>query len=151
MVPLFASNPVQNIAAAQLLGGSKGGAHALSNAAGAANWEDIEISFLSDERVQIRNGANSETLNYAEFGFEDGRSGKPNRAWEALRVLAAGRGIIRDAAKTGGKWPGVEKRIQEIRKVLRKRFLISPDPIPFVEGIGYQALFKISCRPSFDT
>jgi hypothetical protein len=88
----------------------------------AATWDAIEISFLSEERVQIRHGAATETLNYAEFGFQDGRNGKPNRAWEAFRVLAAERGIIRDAAKTGGKWPDVEKRIQEIRKVLREHF-----------------------------
>jgi len=114
-------------------------------------WGAIEISFLSEERVQIRNAATTETRNYAEFGFQDGRNGKPNRAWEAFRVLAAESGIIRDAAKTGGKWPDVEKRIQEIRKVLRKHFQISADPIPFVEGTGYQARFKISCSPSFHT
>jgi hypothetical protein len=114
-------------------------------------WDTVEISFLSDERVQIRNGAAAETRNYAELGFEDGRNGKPNRAWEAFRVLAAERGVIRDAAKTGGKWPKVEKRVQEIRKALRKHFLISADPIPFVKGTGYQALFKISCSPSFHT
>ena len=114
----------------------------------AVTWDAIEISFLSDERVQIRNGANRETLNYAEFGFQDARNGKPNRAWEALRVLAAQRGIIGDAA-TVGKWPEFEKRVQEIRKVLRKHFGISADPIPFVEveGTGYQVLFKISCSP----
>src|ERR1019366_3330445 len=118
----------------------------------AVTWDAIEISFLSDERVQIRNGANRETLNYAEFGFQDARNGKPNRAWEALRVLAAQRGIIGDAA-TVGKWPEFEKRVQEIRKVLRKHFGISADPIPFVEveGTGYQVLFKISCSPSFHT
>jgi len=71
--------------------------------------------------MQIRNGANSETLNYAEFGFGDGRSGKPNRAWETLRALAEQRGIIRDAGKAGRTWPKVEKRIQEIRKVFRKQ------------------------------
>jgi len=114
-------------------------------------WDTIEISFLSEERVQIRNAATTETRNYAEFGFQDGRNGKPNRAWEAFCVLAAERGIIRDAAKTGRKWPDVEKRIQEIRKVLRKHFQISADPIPFVEGTGYQARFKISCSPSFHT
>lgn len=92
----------------------------------AVTWDAIEISFLSEERVQIRNGANRETLNYAEFGFQDARNGKPNRAWEALRVLAAQRGIIRDAA-TVGKWPKFEKRVQEIRKVLRKHFGISAD------------------------
>jgi hypothetical protein len=117
----------------------------------AATWDTIEISFLSEERVQIRNGATTETRNYTEFGFEDRRSGKPNLAWKTLLALAAERGMLQNAAKTGQEWLEVEKRIQEIRKVLRKHFLISADPIPFVEGTGYQALFKISCRPSFDT
>jgi hypothetical protein len=116
-----------------------------------ATWDAIEISFLSDERVQIRNGANSETRNYAEFGFADGRSKKANQAWETLRVLAAEGGTIRDGAKMSRTWPKVEKRMQEIRKVLRKHFGISADPIPFVEGSGYQARFKIGCGPSFDT
>ena len=119
-----------------------------------ATWDTIEISFLSDERVQIRNGANSETRNYAEFGFADGRSKKAkkaNQAWETLRALAEQGGTIRDAAKTGRTWPKVEKRMQEIRKVLRKHFRISADPIPFVEGTGYQARFKIGCGPSFNT
>jgi hypothetical protein len=44
---------------------------ARSNAAKAATWEEIEILFLSDERVQILNGTNRETRNYAEFGFAD--------------------------------------------------------------------------------
>jgi hypothetical protein len=116
-----------------------------------ATWDTIEISFLSDERVQIRNGTNSETRNYAEFGFADGRSKKAKQAWETLRALAEQGGTIRDAAKTGRTWPKVEKRMQEIRKVLRKHFRISADPIPFVEGTGYQARFKIGCRPSFHT
>jgi hypothetical protein len=119
-----------------------------------ATWDTIEISFLSDERVQIRNGTNSETRNYAEFGFADGRSKKAKKAkqaWETLRALAEQGGTIRDAAKTGRTWPKVEKRMQEIRKVLRKHFRISADPIPFVEGTGYQARFKIGCRPSFHT
>jgi len=117
----------------------------------AATWDAIEISFTSDKRVQIRNGATIEIRNYTDFGFEDGRSQKPNRAWQALLVLAAEGGVIRDPAKTGGKWPNVEKRIQEIRKVLRKHFGISADPIPFVAGTGYQALFKINLRRSFHT
>ena len=68
-----------------------------------------------------------------------------------LRALAEQNGIIRDAAKTGATWPKVEKRIQEIRKALRKHFKIAADPVPFVEGTGYQALFKIGCGPSFHT
>jgi hypothetical protein len=117
----------------------------------AATWGTIEISFLSDERVQIRNGTNSETRNYAELGFADGRSKKANQAWETLRALAEEGGTIRDGAKISRTWPKVEKRMQEIRKELRKHFGISADPIPFVAGIGYQARFKIGCGPSFRT
>jgi hypothetical protein len=117
----------------------------------AADWNAIEISFLSDERVQIRNGTKTETCNYGELGFADRRNGKPNQAWLTLRALAQTRGIIRDAATTGRSWPKVEKRIQEIRKALRNHFGISTDPVPFVEGTGYQACFKIGCSASFDT
>lgn len=111
-------------------------------------WKDIEITFLSDERIQIRGGR---TYNYAEFGFNDRRGGKPNFAWETLRTMAREGGIIRDGAKVTAEWPKVEKRIQEIRKVLRKHFGITADPIPFVQGTGYRALFKIGCSRSFDT
>jgi hypothetical protein len=68
-----------------------------------------------------------------------------------LRTLAEHRGIIREAKTAGQPWPKVEKRIQEIRKVLLEHFHITADPIPFVEGTGYQALFKISCGRSFNT
>jgi hypothetical protein len=44
----------------------------------AQSWEDIEISFLSDERVQIVTKERAETRNYAELGYKDGRTGKPN-------------------------------------------------------------------------
>jgi hypothetical protein len=122
---------------------------------GGASWQDIEISFVSDERVQIRNGTNTETSNYGEFGFADRRAKrgkpKPNQAWVTLRAMAEQNGIIRDGAKTGAAWPKVEKRMQEIRKVLREHFRITADPIPFVAGTGYQARFKIGCSPSFLT
>jgi hypothetical protein len=124
---------------------------AQSSGAGTATWDTIEISFLSDQRVQIRNGTNSETLNYGEFGFKDGRTGNPNRAWETMRALAQRRGVIQDGTAMDQLWPKVEKRIQEIRKVLREHFGISADPIPFVSGVGYQARFKIGCSPSFNT
>jgi hypothetical protein len=122
-----------------------------SRGADAATWESVEISFLSDFRIQIRNGTKLETPNYAEFGFEDRRSGKPNQAWETLRVLAERRGLIQEPTKAHQDWSQVEKRIQEIRKILRNHFGISADPIPFVEGAGYQVLFKIGCSPSYHT
>jgi hypothetical protein len=116
-----------------------------------ATWCDVEVVFVSDERVQIRNGISSETRNYEEFGFADGRSGKPNLAWVTLRALAEGGGVFANASNAGGDWAKVEKRIQEIRKIFRKHFGITTDPIPLVEGGGYQASFKIRCKPSFYT
>jgi hypothetical protein len=117
----------------------------------ARNWESIEILFLSDHRIQIRvNGKSMEALNFAEFGFADGRTQNPNKAWELLRVLAEERGIIRNGNAVGEDWAKVEKRMQEIRKVLREYFALPDDPIPFV-GTGYQSRFKISCTRSFHT
>ena len=116
-----------------------------------ATWDAIEIQFISDERVQIRNGTNTQTLNYEEFGFSDSRNGSPNQAWVLLRTLAEKRGTIRNATEAGQVWAKVEKRVQEIRRVLRARFGIVADPIPFIEGTGYQANFKIGCRRSYET
>ena len=81
-------------------GGTEGDIPTQSSDAGAATWDTIEILSLSDERVQIRNGTNTETRNYGELGFADARDGKPNQAWVTLRALAEERGTIRDAAKT---------------------------------------------------
>jgi len=116
----------------------------------AANWEDVEISFLSDERVQILSGGQHQTFNYGELGFADRRNGKPNQAWVLLRHLAESDGTVRDATWARGDWSKVEKRIQEIRKHLRAHFRIDSDPLPFVEGTGYRARMKIRCAPSFE-
>jgi hypothetical protein len=119
----------------------------------AITWNSIEIVFLSDHSVQIRNGTEAKPLNYAEFGFVDRRNGNPNRAWGMLRTLAKERGVIRDHRSSGQAWPEIEKRIQEIRKTLREYFDLSADttdPIPYVAGTGYQARFKIGCGPSFN-
>jgi hypothetical protein len=114
-------------------------------------WSDIEISYLSDERVQIRIGRKLETLNYAEFGFQDGRTQNPVMAWRTLRRLAELGGTIRNEREAQESWPKVEKRVQEIRSILRNHFSISSDPIPLVESGGYKASFKITCSHSYNS
>ena len=113
-----------------------------------SQWEQIEITFLSDERIEVSIGRLRTALNYAEFGLEDRRTHTPNRAWLTLRVLAENRGILSEAKGRERNWPTVEKRMQEIRKALRAHFRLDSDPLPFDPGIGYRALFKIAVSPS---
>lgn len=113
-------------------------------------WENVEIRFLSDERIQITTCGHTETRNYAEFGFEDGRSEKPNLAWRTLKSLAEQRGTMRPSVN-GAARAALEKRIQEIRQRLRDKFRVADDPLPFTERIGYQARFKISCAASYNS
>jgi len=122
----------------------------------ADKWEDIEILFLSDERVQITLGTQTETRNYAEMGFASKQNGKPVLAWAVFRAIAERRGVIQVVADKR-MWAEVEKRIQEIRKVLRHRFGLTDDPLPFKkkrrgsEDFGYRAKFKVGCGPSYKT
>jgi hypothetical protein len=114
------------------------------------DWTELEICFLSDERVQIHRGASTETLNYAEFGFADGRTKNANSAWLALRNLAIHEGTIPRVLSRLERIR-LEKQMQSIRKTLRKRFKLNTDPLPFTRGIGYRAMFKITCGPSFNS
>jgi hypothetical protein len=115
------------------------------------DWADIEISFLSDFRVQFRCGQQTETCNCKELGFEDSRNGKPKRAWLLLRYLAESEGTIRNEKEIQLPWRKVEKGVQEIRGFLRQYFGIPGDPLRFAEGNGYRTVFRIVRAPSYDT
>jgi hypothetical protein len=113
------------------------------------SWQEIEISFLSDERVQICSGHDRKTHNYGELGFADRRSGKPNRAWVMLREAAKKNGTI-PRPSPGKDRAMIQKRMQEIRKKLRIHLRIETDPIPF-NGSSYQTSFKIYRSPCAET
>lgn len=121
----------------------------------AEKWEEIEISFLSDERVQVTIGTHMESRNYDEMGFASKKNGTPVLAWKTLRVMAEAGGVI-SVASDGRKWANVEKRMQEIRKVLRDRFGLPGDPLWYTkktprnpDEYGYRTKFKLGCRPSY--
>jgi len=124
---------------------------------GASKWEDIEILFLSDHKIQIKIGSSIQPpQNYAEMGFASKKSNNPVAAWETLRDLAQHCGALR-LATDSAKWTKVEKRIQEIRKAFRVHFALSGDPFSFTkksrrnaDDFGYRAKFKISCHSSFE-
>lgn len=115
-------------------------------------WEDIEICFLSEQRIQIfTRGTPAASLNFAELGFEDrrGRGGKPDLAWGLLRELSARDGRIQASSVSGNQQ--IQKRAGEIRRRLCQYFRTTENPLPFLEGIGYQTRFKITRSRAYDT
>jgi hypothetical protein len=114
-------------------------------------WGEISIRFLSDERVQVFIPAATQTRNYAEMGFEDRRTGRPNKAWETLRQLAQEGGLLKVDRSPQG-YPRQSKRVEEIRRVLRKHFGIPQNPLPLDKTSGhYRPQFDVHCAPSFET
>jgi len=117
----------------------------------ARSWEEVEIAFLSDERIQVWIDGRPKTYNYAEFGCIDARSERPNKAWEMLRTLAAAEGVMPATARlrTSG-WSAMEKQIGRLRVVLKEHFNLDEYPLPYDSGSGYQARFRIRLAESFD-
>ena len=136
-------------------------------------WDkDVAIIFLSDERVQVKRGDEYSTRNYAEFGFEDKRNGKPDQAWGRLREMAENKGVlqkperrVQEAALKPATdrdkefhqaleaqtrhWAKTQKHVQTIRKRLGEHFQIPDgDPIP-PTAAGYQTAFKLDVSPSY--
>ncbi|HET8579395.1 MAG TPA: hypothetical protein VFL31_00200 [Nitrospiraceae bacterium] len=119
-------------------------------------WPEVSVIFLSDERVQVKRRDRIETFNYAEFGFADGRNGKPDRAWIVLQEFGKRNGVLpkpqpgRGASDVLKDWDIIGKRIQTIRDRLRKHFGITEgDPITF-SGTAYQTAFQIGRAPASD-
>jgi hypothetical protein len=113
-------------------------------------WEGIEITFISDERVQVKVGPQAQTLNYTEMGFDDQRSGKPNEAWGLLRALAKAGGVIPESARDSKDFIAMGKRIERMRQRLKEHFQITSDPLPHDPVRGYCCQFKIGCARSFE-
>jgi hypothetical protein len=91
---------------------SEGAAERDQGSSHCKSWEEIKISFLSDQRIQITGPKWTQTLNYAEFGFNDHRTGKPTSAWKALLILAKNSGPITEySLGPHMKWSNFEKRM----------------------------------------
>jgi hypothetical protein len=111
-------------------------------------WDAVEIRFVSDFTFQaVVNGTVRAPQNYAEVGLGDGRHGRPKAAWETLRALAESGGVVA-STRTAADWPRLEKRIQELRRVLQAVFTVPDDPIPYRDG-AYRTRFTIRVGSSY--
>jgi hypothetical protein len=112
------------------------------------SWDEVEICFVSDFTFQaVVNGTVRAPQNYAEVGLGDGRHGRPKAAWETLRALAESGGVVASTG-TAADWPRLEKRIQELRRVLQAVFKVPDDPIPYRDG-AYRTRFTIRVGSSY--
>jgi hypothetical protein len=121
----------------------------MNDAAASLTWNDIELRFLSDRSVQcVVQGQRREPTNYAEMGFADRRGGDtPRLAWNTLVTFAESAGII-ESTPMAHDWPKLEKRVQEIRRLLKERFGISEDPIPYQHG-AYRARVRLTLTAAY--
>lgn len=120
-------------------GNRQAGLHVTSSIAD-LRWEDLQIQFVSDERVQVTARGRTETRNYAEMGFEDKRNGKPTEAWSVLRTLAENRGSTQ--VGVGPARSKLVKQIQQLRKKLGELYPAVGDPLPYVYGTYVRARGK---------
>ena len=113
------------------------------------SWENVAISFISDERVRVKVGSQVQTYNYSEMGFEDRRNGKPNQAWGLLRTLAQSDGVISNSVRNSKEFLTLGKLIERVRRQLQAHFRIASVPIVLDAEKGYCCQFKIECAESF--
>ena len=80
-------------------------------------WEDLVFQINDHHITETRAAGESETYGYAEFGFQDKRTGKPNQQWAVLLVLGTA-GRMPDDARHGNEWMAIAKRVERVRKTL---------------------------------
>jgi hypothetical protein len=114
-------------------------------------WDQITIEFLSEHVFTVvAPGFQKIPLNYADAGFEDKRTGKhragkPNTAWELLRILAEHGSVQRRSDDP----QAVEKPISDLRKRLRRLLGLDGDPFfSYRSGRCYRPRFKLQRSPT---
>jgi hypothetical protein len=117
-----------------------GAAGELLDSTARLQWKDVKIHFVTTETVEVTVGQRlPQNRTYRDLGFANKKSKppKPKEAWAMLQTLARQRGLVPSGTEVA------QKRIQEIRKALRKQFNIPDDPIP-CQGGKYCPVFRIS-------
>lgn len=91
-------------------------------------WGGITATFLNETEILFQYSGESMEKNYKQLGFEDGRNGKPIKAWDDFMEASRIDGQIRYPLS---KRSAVEKRVEFIRKKLKEFFPgVEGDPLP---------------------
>jgi hypothetical protein len=122
-----------------------------------ADWKDLTITFLSDNRVQMKIGdrmlSSCTCEELQDAGFWDRHAQRPTKAWDALRLLAEGNGTRSTSFEDRRH---VEIRMSEMRKKLRAYLtsegieISDSDPLPYDKHTRtYTATFTIGVGTNF--
>lgn len=94
-------------------------------------WEKFYIQFRNSEAVTIRVSGHTHDTSYADMGFADGRTGKPNTQWGLLLLLAKNGGSITTGnPKANDKY---KKHKQLLSDTLKGYFSMDTDPFKSYE------------------
>jgi hypothetical protein len=124
-------------------------------------WDDITITFVSNDSVKIQARNKAKTFLYADLGFRDARKGDlPTKAWDFLELLAEKGGQIdfntlrssrraslgeRENSEAAQCFNAKNKiRVRELRKKLRTFFGIKADPFySYKKCLSYKPIFSL--------
>ena len=111
----------------------------------ASSWDEVQITFVSNESIRIQAGDLDKPFSYAELGFKDGRKvDTPDTRWRTLQKLAQ-HGEISWKTDTDQKIRNIaQKAIQDIRKKLKEITGLEDDPFePYRKVKAYRPKFKL--------
>jgi hypothetical protein len=106
-------------------------------------WEEIVITFISNDSIRIQARNSTKITHYVDMGFRDKRKGDlPTKAWDFLKNLAENGGEI---SYSGNSYNSKNKiRAKELRKILRNYFKIEADPFYQYKKCGaYKTIFGL--------
>lgn len=96
-------------------------------------WTNITLELFEDsESVRILVNGKTIDLDFARMGFEDGRSGKPNKQWIFLKAFAVKNGEL--PLENVNPREDLSKRKELLTKTLQNYFTLDSDPFhPYYE------------------
>lgn len=106
-------------------------------------WENIYIQFRNDESVTIKVSGHTHNTSFADMGFLDNRSNKPNIQWTLLRLFAKkGGGLPVSSPEAEDKY---KKQKQLLSNSLKEYFSIDYDPFKtYNKNDGYVIKINLS-------
>lgn len=111
-----------------------------------AAWEDVAVE-VDDHHLVVRAAGGEWRVGYESAGFDDGRTGAPDRRWALLQLLAKRGGVLDDGDGKHTKSDRLTRVVSDLRSALCRLTGLTADPFhPTPRGRPYRTRFRI--RPT---